>query len=99
MASFADLLTQTRREHNVDFIQSALMEAVETLDHYHLCTKLQPFVAHVDDGGNLNVLITQLQNPCVNQVILQTMVRNVANAAKNNERLKQILEAVLGLEA
>lgn len=63
-------------------------------NHYSLCNKLQPFIPHVNDGGNLNTLCTQLQNPYNNDLIYKSLVHNVVNASKSDEKLKKVLEVV-----
>jgi len=67
-------------------------------NHFSLCNKFQPFLQHVNDGGNLNSLYAQLQSPYNNNgVVIKALVHNVVNASKSNDNLKKVLEVVLGI--
>lgn len=97
MSSFEDLLVQTQNQARYDLIYSALLELVlDRTNHYRLYNRLQPFLPHVNDGGNLNALCTQLQNSNNNDVIYKSLVHNVVNASKSDEKLKKVLEVVIG---
>jgi hypothetical protein len=78
MSSFEDLLIQAQSQNNLDIIYDALLEIVmNQTDHFLLCNKLQPFLQHVNDGGNLNSLYVQLQNPNNNEVLNKVLIHNV----------------------
>ena len=98
MSSFDELLVQAQCQNNFDIIYEALLEIVmNQTDHFLLCNKLQPFLQHISDGGNLNSLYAQLQNPNNNKVLNKVLVHNVVNASKSNDKLKKVLEVVLGI--
>jgi len=98
MSSFEELLVQAQRQNDFDIIYEALLEVVTNQsNHFSLCNKLQPFLQHVNDGGNLNSLYAQLQNPYNNEVVVKTLVHNVVNASKSNDNLKKVLEVSLGI--
>jgi hypothetical protein len=99
MSSFEELLVRAQRQNDFDIIYNALLDIVmNQSDHYSLCNKLQPFLQYVNDGGSLNALYTQLQNPYNNnEVVVKTLVHNVVNASKSNDNLKKVLEVVLGI--
>ena len=98
MLSFDELLVQAQCQNDFDIIYDALLEVVmNQSNHYSLCNKLQPFLQHVNDGGNLNNLYNHLQNYNNNEILNRVMVHNVVNASKSNNNLKQVLEVVLGI--
>ncbi len=99
MSSFEELLVQAQSHNDFDIIYDALLEIVmNQSDHYSLCNKLQPFLQYVNDGGNLNALYGQLQNPYNNnEVVVKALVHNVVNASKSNYNLKKVLEVVIGI--
>ena len=100
MSSFEDLLVQAQRQNDFDIIYDALLEFVmNQSNHFNLCNKLQPFLQHVNDGGNLNSMYAHLQNPYNNnEVVIKALVHNVVNASKSNDNLKKVLEVVLGIK-
>ena len=95
--SFEDLLAQTQNQNNFDDMNNALLELVnDTSNHNSLYNKFQPFLHHLHDGGNLNALCVHLQNPYnVNEILNRALVHNVVNSSKSNEKLRNVLEAVL----
>lgn len=99
MSSFDELLVQAQRQNEFDIIYDALLEVVmNQSNHYSFCNKLQPFLHHVNDGGNLNTLCNQLQNSNNNNEILtKALVNNIVNTSKSNDKLKKVLEVVLGI--
>lgn len=97
MSSFEELLAQTQSQSQYDVIYNSLLELVmDRSNHYRLYNRLQPFIPHVNDGGNLNTLCSQLQNPINNDLIYKSLVHNVVNASKSDEKLKKVLEVVIG---
>jgi len=97
MSSFEELLAQTQNQSQYDLIYNALLELViDRSNHYNLYNRLHPFLPHVNDGGNLSTLCTQLQNPSNNDLIYKSLVHNVVNASKSDEKLKKVLEVVIG---
>ena len=100
MSSFEELLIQAQRQNDFDIIYEALLKVVMNQSYnYSFCNKLQPFLQYVNDGGNLNALYTQLQNPYINNdVIVKPLVHNVVNASKSNDNLKKVLKVVLGIQ-
>lgn len=98
MSSFEELLVQAQSQNDFDVIYDALLEIVmNQSNHYSLYNKLFPFLHDVNDGGNLNSLCVQLQNPINNDNLNKGLVHNVVNASKTNEKLKKVLEVVIGV--
>jgi hypothetical protein len=77
----------------------ALLELVMNQSaRYSLCNTIQPFLSHVNDGGNLIALYAQLQNPLDNnEVIYRALVHNVINSSKSNDNLRRVLEVIIGV--
>ena len=100
MATFKELLVQAQRQNDFNIIHEALLKIVmNQSNHFSLCNKLQPFLQHVNDGGNLNSLYAQLQNHHDNNdILIKGLVHNVVNASKSNDNLKKVLEVALGIK-
>ena len=100
MASFEDLLDVVQHETHYENIHDALLKAVKDKPiHASLCQKIQPFLAHVNDGGNLLALYSQLQNPFENNELrYKTLVYNVVHQCKSNYKLKKVLEVILSVK-
>ena len=97
MSTFEEVISQAQKSNEYEMIQEALLKIIED-DHYTLCNKIQPFLPHVNDGGNLSALHVQLQNNSgINmEVIYRGLVKSVVNASATNPRLKQVLKAIIG---
>jgi len=96
MASFEEVAQAAQRDHEFESIHEALLEVVENSDHYRLCQRIFPFLAHVNDGGNLGALHAYLQSSMQSPIILKGMIHNVVNTAKTNPNLKRTLEILIG---
>lgn len=99
MASFEDLLVQAQCQNNFVIMYEALLELVmDQSSRFSLCTTIQPFLSHINDGGNLNALYAQLQNPFDNnEVIYRALVHNVINSSKSHDNLRRVLEVIIGV--
>ena len=96
MATFEEIAQAAQRDHEFEMIHEAFTELVENSDHYRLCQRIFPFLAHVNDGGNLSALYMYLQNSMQSPIILKGMIHNVVNTAKTNQNLKKTLEILIG---
>ena len=96
MASFEEVAQAAQRDHEFEMIHEAFVELVENSDHYRLCQRIFPFLAHVNDGGNLSALHAYLQSSLQSPIVLNGMVHNVVNASKSNPNLKKTLEILIG---
>ena len=96
MATFEEIANAAQRENEFQNLYEDLLEIVETSDPYRLCNRMQPFLAHVNDGGNLSALSMYLQGSLQNPVATKGMVHNVVNASKTNPNLKRTLEILIG---
>jgi hypothetical protein len=96
MSSFEEVARAAQRDNEFEMIHEALLEVVENSDHYRLCNKIFPFLAHVNDGGNLSALHSYLQSSLQSPIVLNGMVHNVVNASKSNPNLKRTLEILIG---
>ena len=101
MSSFDQLLVDLQRQKNgFDIIYDALLKIVmKQSNHYSLYNKLEPFLQHVNDGGSLNALCSQLQNSANNnnKLFNKSLVYNVVNSSKTNEKLEKLLKTILGI--
>lgn len=99
MTSFDERLVQLQRANEFEIIHDALLELImDRSKHFSLNNKLQPFLPDINDGGNLNALCVQLQNPHNNQGIYVSMIHNVVNASKTCANLKALLEVIIGIK-
>lgn len=101
MSTFEELLSQSQKSNDYEMIHEALLELIlGEDDHYTLCNKIQPFLPHVNDGGNLSALHVQLQNNSgMNmEVVYRGLVKSVVNASTTNPRLKQVLKVIIGMD-
>ena len=96
MATFEEVAQAAQRDHEFESIHKDLLEVVENSDHYRLCQRIFPFLAHVNDGGNLGALHAYLQGSMQSPIILKGMIHNVVNTAKTNPNLKKTLEILIG---
>ena len=96
MASFEEVARAAQRDNEFESIYEELLEVVENSDHYRLCNRMFPFLAHVNDGGNLSALHAYLQSSMQSPIILKGMIHNVVNTAKSNPNLKKTLEILIG---
>ena len=96
MATFEEVAQAAQRDQEFEMIHEAFTELVENSDHYRLCNRIFPFLAHVNDGGNLGALHSYLQSSMQSPIILQGMIHNVINASKTNPNLKRTLEILIG---
>jgi len=96
MSSFEEVARAAQRDNEFESIYEALLEVVENSDHYRLCNRMLPFLAHVNDGGNLSALHAYLQSSMQSPIILKGMIHNVVNTAKSNPNLKKTLEILIG---
>lgn len=96
MASFEEVAQAAQRDHEFEMIHKELSELVENSDQYRLCQRIFPFLAHVNDGGNLSALHSYLQSSMQSPIILKGMIHNVVNTAKTNQNLKRTLEILIG---
>ncbi len=96
MSSFEEVARAAQRDHEFESIHEALLEVVENSDHYRLCQRIFPFLAHVNDGGNLSALHAYLQSTMQSPIALQGMIHSVVNTAKTNPNLKRTLEILIG---
>jgi hypothetical protein len=96
MATFEEVAQAAQRDHEFEMIHEAFTELVENSDHYRLCQRIFPFLAHVNDGGNLSALHSYLQSSMQSPIILKGMIHNVVNTAKTNPNLKRTLEILIG---
>lgn len=99
MTSFDERLVQLQHANEFEIIHDALLELVmDRSKHFSLNNKLQPFLPDINDGGNLNALCVQLQNPYNNHGIYVSMVHNVVNASKTCAKLKTLLKVIIGIK-
>lgn len=96
MASFEEVAQAAQRDHEFEMIHEAFTELVENSDHYRLCQRIFPFLAHVNDGGNLGALHSYLQSSMQSPIALKGMIHGVVNTAKTNPTLKRTLEILIG---
>ena len=96
MSSFEEVAKAAQRDNEFESIYEELLEVVENSDHYRLCNRMFPFLAHVNDGGNLSALHAYLQSSMQSPIILKGMIHNVVNTAKSNPNLKKTLEILIG---
>ena len=96
MSTFEEVAQAAQRDHEFEMIHEEFTELVENSDHYRLCNRIFPFLAHVNDGGNLGALHSYLQSSMQSSIILQGMIHNVINASKTNPKLKRTLEILIG---
>ena len=99
MSSFEQLIVEAQRQTEFDTINDAILKIVMSKsDHFALCNKIQPFLQHINDGGHLNSLYTQLQNPfnenSNKQIIYTALIHNVVHASKSDNKLKRVLELI-----
>ena len=96
MASFEEVAQAAQRDNEFESIYEALLQVVENSDHYRLCQRIFPFLAHVNDGGNLSALHSYLQSSMQSSIALKGMIHGVVNTAKTNPNLKRTLEILIG---
>jgi hypothetical protein len=96
MSSFEEVARAAQRDNEFESIYEELLEVVENSDHYRLCNRMFPFLAHVNDGGNLSALHSYLQSSLQSPIALKGMIHNVVNTAKTNPNLKRTLEILIG---
>ena len=96
MSTFEEVAQAAQRDHEFEMIREAFTELVENSDHYRLCQRIFPFLAHVNDGGNLSALHSYLQSSMQSPIALKGMIHGVVNTAKTNPNLKRTLEILIG---
>jgi len=96
MSTFEEVAHAAERDSEFEMIHEAFAELVENSDHYRLCQRIFPFLAHVNDGGNLGALHSYLQSSMQSPIVLKGMIHNVVNTAKTNQNLKRTLEILIG---
>ena len=96
MASFEEVARAAQRDNEFEMIYNALYQLIQVSDHYRLCQRILPFLPHVNDGGNLNMLHAYLQSSQQSPIARNALVHNVVNTAKTNPNLKRTLEILIG---
>lgn len=96
MATFEEVAQAAERDQEFEMIHEAFAELVENSDHYRLCNRMFPFLAHVNDGGNLSALHAYLQSSMQSPIALKGMIHGVVNTAKTNPNLKRTVEILIG---
>lgn len=98
MASFDELLSQAQQQNEMDILQNNLTYILQDKSkHFTVYNRIQPFLPHIEDGGNLDALSLQLQSPYSDNPTIKKHIHTLVNQAKTNERLKKVLQVVIGL--
>ena len=95
MSTFEELLNQEENTKHYEKMKQCLIYIVQTSpDPYYLARFLEPFLSHVN-SPSLNDFHITLQNAANSQYILPTMIHNVINECRTNERLLQVIDLMI----